>query len=164
MSRAREIASSAAIPNARSMIQERVASRRIPWIGPLLLVSARSVLYLTLQSLLALVLFALHRPTPFRTAGSWWIVYANLCDFGCLIGLRHFTRGEGIRLRDLIGPMRLRLGSDLFLGLGLLVLIFPLFIGGSYLAQVLHTVPLPRPRLSTSYKRTPCPSGQRSIP
>jgi len=110
---------------------------RIPWIGPLLLVSGRSVLYLTLQALLALVLFAFHRPAPFRTAGNWWIVYANLCDFGCLIGLRHFTHGEGIRLRELIGPIRLRFGSELFLGLGLLVLIFPFIIGGSYLAQVL---------------------------
>ncbi|MGB9029295.1 MAG: CPBP family glutamic-type intramembrane protease [Acidobacteriaceae bacterium] len=129
---------SAAIPfNAPSQIQKRLAAGRIPWTGPLLLVSARTVLWLTLQFLLALVLFALHRPTPLRTAGQWWIIYANLCDLCCLLGLRYFTHKEGIRLRDLIGPIRLRYGRDLFLGLGLLLFIFPFFIGGSYLAQVL---------------------------
>ena len=133
-----EIASSATIPvNARSQIQERTAAGRIPWIGPLLLVSARSVLWLTLQSLLALVFLALHRPHPLQAAGQWWPVYANLGDLGCLFGMKYFTRKEGIRLRDLIGPIRMRWGHDLFLGLGILVLAYPCAMVGSYLAQVL---------------------------
>ena len=132
--------SAASVPvsvNARSQIEQRVAAGRIPWSGPLLLVMARSVLWLSLQSLLALVFLALHRPHPMQAAGQWWPIYANLGDLGCLIGLRSFTRKEGIRLRDLIGPIRMRWGRDLIVGLGLFVLIFPLFIGGSYLAQLL---------------------------
>jgi hypothetical protein len=138
MAPAREIASSAnMLANARSQIQERMAAGRIPWIGPLMLVSARSVLWLTLQSFLALVLLALHRPTPFRTAGNWWIIYGTLVDICCLLGLRYFTRKEGIRLRDLIGPIHLRYGRDLFVGLGILALSYPFMMGGSYLAGVL---------------------------
>jgi membrane protease YdiL (CAAX protease family) len=131
----REITTSATILiNSRSQIQERIAARRIPWIGPLLLVSARSVLWLTLQCLLALILLALHRPAPFKTAGNWWIVYGTLSDLCCLFGMWYFTRREGIRLRDLIGPIRMRWGGDIFFGLGLLVLAYPLMIAGEHLA------------------------------
>ena len=123
--------------NALARIQTRVADGRISWTGPLILVVTRPVLFLTMQALLALFLLAMHRPTPWRAAGAWWNVYGTLVDIGCLCGLRYFTRKEGIRLRDLIGPIRLRFGRDVFLGIGYFLLIFPLFIGGGYLAQVL---------------------------
>lgn len=138
MSPAREIEGSIPIlVNSRTQIEERMAAGRIPWIGPLLLVCGRTSLWLALQSLLALILLALHRPDPMRAAGQWWPLYANLGDLGCLLGLRHFTRKEGIGLRDLIGPIRLRWGRDLFLGLGILVLAYPCVMAGSYLARVL---------------------------
>jgi len=140
MSSVRETESSSAVPlNARSRIEERIAEGRIPWIGPLLLVSARSLLWLTLQCLLALILFALHRPAPFKSAGQWWIVYGTLSDGCCLIGMMYFTRREGIRLRDLIGPICMRWGHDVWLGLGLLLLSFPLFyIGGRLAAWLVY--------------------------
>ncbi len=134
----REDASPVTIPvNSRSRIQERVAAGRIPWIGPLLLVPARTVLWFTFQCLLALVFLTLHRPHPFQTAGNWWMLYGTLSDGCCLLGMSYFTRREGIRLRDLIGPIRLRWGRDLWLGLGLLVLSYPLLIGGGYFATAL---------------------------
>ncbi|HEY1255096.1 MAG TPA: CPBP family intramembrane glutamic endopeptidase [Terracidiphilus sp.] len=132
-----EIESPAATPaNAFSQIQERVNAGRIPWAGPLLLVSARTVLLLITQGLLALLFFALHRPAPWRSAGDWWAVYGTVVDIGCLLGLRYFTRREGIRLRDLIGPIRMRRGHDLLLGLGYYILVFPFFLGGSYIARL----------------------------
>jgi len=137
MSVALETATAAIPPNTLAPIRERMASGRIPWVGPLILVAARPALFLTMQAMLAVVLLALHRPSPWRAAGAWWNVYGTLVDIGCLIGLRYFTRKEGIGLRDLIGPIRLRYGHDLFMGLGYFLLIFPLFIGGGYLAQVL---------------------------
>lgn len=138
MLRAPQIESSIPMPtNARSQIEKRMAAGRISWIGPLLLVAARSVLWLTFQCLLALILLALHRPAPFRTAGNWWIIYGTLVDICCLLGMWHFTRREGIRLRDLIGPIHMRGGRDLFFGLGLLAFIFPFFWVGGRLAQVL---------------------------
>ncbi|MGA3135893.1 MAG: CPBP family glutamic-type intramembrane protease [Terracidiphilus sp.] len=114
-----------------------MAAGRISWTGPLLLVAGRSALWLALQSLLALVFLAQHRPHPMQAAGQWWPIYANLGDLGCLLGMKYFTRKEGIRLRDLIGPIRMRWGRDLFLGLGILILAFPCAMFGSYLAQIL---------------------------
>ena len=134
MSPVHETSLAATPANAPSELQERMAAGRIPWIGPLLLVSARSVLWLTLQSLLALVLYALRHPNPMQTAGQWWMLYGTLSDLCCLLGMRYFTRRENIRLRDLIGPIRMRWGHDLFFGLGLLVLSFPLLIAGGHLA------------------------------
>jgi len=124
-------------PNSVAAIRERVAAGRIGWTGPLLLVSARSVLWLTLQALLTLILFALHHPAPFRTAGHWWNVNGTISDLCCLLGMWYFTRKEGIRLRDLIGPIRMRRGHDLFLGLGILILSYPFFVAGGRLAGVL---------------------------
>jgi hypothetical protein len=123
--------------NGPSQIRERVAAGRIPWMGPLLMVSARSVLLLVSQGLMALILMAMHRARPCREAGDWWDVYGTLVDIGCLIGLRYYTRREGVRLRDLVGPVRLRHGHDFFLGLGYFLAIFPFFLGGSYAARLL---------------------------
>lgn len=124
-------------PNCFASIQQRVAAGCIPWTGPLVLVVLRPMLFFTVQALLALAYFAFHHTAPWREAGRWWSVYGTIVDIGCLIGLRIATRGEDIRLRDLVGPVRLRLGHDFFLGLGLFVLIFPFFIGGSMFAQKL---------------------------
>lgn len=129
--------SGAILLNDLVQIRERVKSGRISWSGPLLLVGARSVLLLASQTLMALVLLAAHRPNPRRAAGDWWNIYGTLVDVGCLIGLRYFTRREGIRLRDLLGQVRLRRGRDVFLGLGYFLLAFPFFLGASYGAQLL---------------------------
>ena len=137
MSPALETSLAATPANAPSELQKRVADGRIPWTGPLLLVSARSILLILSQGLVALLLLAWHRPTPWRAAGDWWTVYGTLVDIGCLVGLRYFTRREGIRLRDLIGPIRMRRGHDLWLGLSYYLLIFPFFLGGGYFAQKL---------------------------
>ena len=123
--------------NALSEIKQRAAAGRIPWAGPLLLVTARTFLLMASQGLLALIMLALHQPNPWRAAGNWWVVYGTLVDISCLIGLKYFTRREGIRLRDLIGPIRMRRGHDVFLGLGFYLLIFPFFLGGCYVARLL---------------------------
>jgi hypothetical protein len=88
VSAAGEISPTAAIPlNAPPQIRERVASGRISWTGPLLLVSARPVLLVASQAIVALILFAAHRRTPWRAAGDWWNVYGTVVDVSCLIGL-----------------------------------------------------------------------------
>jgi membrane protease YdiL (CAAX protease family) len=135
MSPASVLTTSAAQPNEVSSIEKSIAAGRISWTGPLILVALRPVLFFAVQALLALAYLAFHRPGPWHEAGRWWTVYGTLVDIGCLIGLRIFTRKEGIRLRDLIGPLRLRRGHDAFVGLGLFVLIFPFIVGGSLLAQ-----------------------------
>ena len=125
----------AAPPNSLVAIKERVEAGRLPWTGPLILAALRPTLFFTVQGLLALFYFALHRPGPWHEAGRWWTVYGTIVDIGCLTGLRIFTRKEGIRIRDLVGPFRMRRGHDVFLGLGIFLLVFPCIIGGSMLAQ-----------------------------
>ena len=125
-----------AMLNSPSAIQERIKAGRISWVGPLLLVTARSILLMAAQGLVALMLLAQHCPMPWRRAGDWWGVYGTLADIGCLISLYYFTRREGIRLRDLIGPIRMRRGHDLLLGLGYYLLVFPFFLGGNYVARI----------------------------
>jgi len=129
-------------PNSPSAIQQRLAAGRIPWTGPLFLAALRPLLFFSVQALLALACFALHRPGAWHEAGRWWTVYGTIVDIGCLAGLRFFTRKEGLRLRDLIGPVRLRRGHDVVVGLGVFLLVFPCIVGGSMLAQRLLYGPL----------------------
>jgi hypothetical protein len=124
-------------PNSRARIQVRVASGRVGWTGPLLLLIARPVLWMAVQGAVALFFLVRHHPSPWREATYWWSVCFTTGDIGCLLGLRYFTRQEGIGLRDLIGPIRLRYGRDLFLGAGFFLLLALFFMGGGYLSQQL---------------------------
>jgi hypothetical protein len=122
-------------PNSQEAVREGVADGRIAWTGPMLLVCARSFLLIAAQGLLALIFFMMHRISAWRSAGDWWVVYGTLVDAVCLLGMRHFTRREGIRLRDLIGPIRMRRGRDFLIGLGFYLLVSPLFFGASVAAR-----------------------------
>jgi hypothetical protein len=124
-------------PNSQESIQARVNEGRISWTGPLLLIATRPFLFFSIQALIAIVLVATHHRDAWHLAGGWWNVYGTVVDLGCLVSLRYFTRREGIRLRDLIGPIRLRFGRDLFVGLGLFAVTAPVFIGGSVATEVL---------------------------
>ena len=137
-SRSDQVTSTNAIDlNSPSAVRERIADGRAGWAGPLLLLSARSVLLIAAQAVVALILLERGHVTPWRAAGDWWGVYGNVADIGCLILLRFFTRRERIRLRDLLGPVRMRRGHDLWLGLGCYLLIFPVFFASTWLAKSL---------------------------
>jgi hypothetical protein len=92
---------------------------------------------MTAQSLVALLFLLQHRPNPWRQACYWWSVCFTLADVGCIFGMRFFLKREGLRLRDLLGPIRLRYGRDFFLGIGYFLLFSPGFIFGGWLAQKL---------------------------
>ena len=65
-------------------------------------------------------------------------VTGTLVDIGCLALLIKFTRQEGIRLWDLIGLNKKKLGRDLLTGVGILVVMFPVvMIGGAMLTGLL---------------------------
>lgn len=121
--------------NSQARIETRAAAGQISWTGPLLLLVARSALLIASQGLMAGILWMRGSASPWHEAGYWWNIYGTLVDVGCLAGMAFFLRREGLRLRDLLGPIRLRHGRDLFLGLGYFVLVFPLFVVSGYLAQ-----------------------------
>ncbi|MGA2569038.1 MAG: CPBP family glutamic-type intramembrane protease [Terracidiphilus sp.] len=127
-------APSAAV-NDRLEISKRVVAGRIPWAGPLLLIVGRSVFLVAAQALVALLFLLRHDPSPWGSAGQWWTVYGNLADVGCLALLWKYTRAEGVSLRSLLGPSRWRYGFDIWFGLGLCVLIFPLLVVGGMIAN-----------------------------
>lgn len=121
--------------NSPSAIQARASASRISWAGPLLLIVGRSAFLLAAQALVALLFLLRRDPTPWATAGNWWTVYGNLADLGCLALLWKYTRAEGVSLRSLLGPSRWRYGFDVWFGLGLCVLIFPLIAVGGMIAN-----------------------------
>ena len=107
--------------NSHAAISRRVGSEQLTWLGPLLVVTGRTVFAIVAQAVVA-GLFVLRRhPSPWSAAAPWWSVYGTLADLGCLALLVHFAGKEGLRLRDLVGRIRWRWGIDLLLGLMILV-------------------------------------------
>jgi hypothetical protein len=125
------------ITNSQAEIQKRVALRQISWAGPLVVVTGRTVLAVVAQGIVALIYVLRHDPSPWQRAAPWWTIYGTLVDIGCLALMERFTRAEGIRLRDLVGRIRLRWGRDIFAGIGLFLLIFPFFMVGALLGSKL---------------------------
>jgi hypothetical protein len=119
--------------NSKEQIIHRLAAGKITWAGPLIVVMGRTVLIFIAQAIVACILLLRHHPSPWIAAGPWWTVYGTIADIGCLLLMAYFTRAEGIRLRDLIGKIRLRRGHDIFTGLGWFALIFPFFLGGGWI-------------------------------
>jgi hypothetical protein len=85
------------------------------------------VLIIAAQAVTACVLWMRSRSWSWNAAAKWWTVYGTLVDAGCLGLMAAYTRKEGIRLRDLIGPVRLRRGRDVFLGILCYFVVFPFF-------------------------------------
>lgn len=118
-------ASTTALPNSITEIQKRVAAGKITWIGPLMMLSARTVFGWIAQALVA-VLFFRGSADAWKKAGEWWPAFGTLIDVGCIITLLYLTRREGIRLFDLGKYRRERWLRDVLIGLGLFV---PMFLG-----------------------------------
>jgi membrane protease YdiL (CAAX protease family) len=102
---------------SQQKIAGNLSRRQIGWMAPLTVMIGRSVFMILAQGLVALGYAARGHPSPWNAAAHWWTVYATLVDIGCLALMVKFTRVEGIKLRDLIGPIRLRRGRDVVLGL-----------------------------------------------
>lgn len=116
--------------NSPSAIQQRIQGAGTGWASPLLLTTARTCLILLVQVLVAAGFLIRGNPSPWRAQAPWWTVYATLVDIGCLLLLSLQVRREGIRLVDLFGIERSRLGRELLWGLLYLVVLFPTLAGG----------------------------------
>jgi len=123
-------ASAAEDPNSKSALMQRASAGRLTWAGPLLVVTGRSILIIAAQAFVACLSWMRFHVWSWNGAAKWWTVYGTLVDAGCLALMAAYTRKEGIRLRDLIGRVRLRWGRDIFLGIGCLLLVFPFFYLG----------------------------------
>jgi membrane protease YdiL (CAAX protease family) len=96
------------------------------------------------QALVAAVFVLRSSPTPWHDAGAWLPVYGTLIDAGCLTLLWRLTRHEGIRLFDLVGFERRRLGRDVALGFALIpVCLVFIFCGTFGAGWLLYARPAP---------------------
>jgi hypothetical protein len=112
----------------------RLAAGRLSWAGPFGVLAARTLLVILAQAGVALFFRSQGSPNPLLASASWWPVTGTLVDLGCLALLACLTRLEGVGLRDLVGLRKDRLVRDILLGLGFLVILFPVvMIGGSLL-------------------------------
>ena len=109
--------------NSVAEVRRRIPSGQLTWTGPLLVVSARTILLIVFQALFAAVLTLRHYQHAWTAAGKWWTVYGTLVDLGCITLMWRFTRREGIGFRDLIGRLRPR---DILSGLGWFAVFFPI--------------------------------------
>jgi len=119
-------------PNARAALIERQAAGTLTWFGPAVMLFARSAFAVAAQGLVAIIYAAQGSIAPWREAGAWLPVYATLIDGGCLGMLWWLARREGIRLRDLIGFDRQRLGRDLLFGIVLIPPSLLLILAGNF--------------------------------
>lgn len=121
------------IINSQEAIEARFTEGRIPRFGPLLVLVARSAFILLAQGLTLLLLFLLKVSNATVVIRNWWPVYGTLVDIGCLAVMYYLTKRENIRLLDLIGIVKSKLKTEIPLGIGLFVLIFPItiFVGGA---------------------------------
>ncbi|HSJ85919.1 MAG TPA: CPBP family intramembrane glutamic endopeptidase [Anaerolineales bacterium] len=124
--------------NSHDAIQNRLSSGNLPRYGPMLMLVARSLFILLAQGLTFLSLLQLGVPNAYMVIRNWWPIYGTLVDLGCLALLIWLTRQEGIRLQDLVGVVKSKLKTEIPLGVGLFLFIFPLVMGGGGLvAQLL---------------------------
>lgn len=122
--------------NSQQAVEARLAEGRIPRYGPLLVLVSRSAFILLAQGITLLLFFLLNVPNATVVIRNWWPVYGTLVDVGCLAVLYYLTKRENIRLLDLIGIVKRKLKTEIPLGVGLFVLIFPItMIGGGTLGQ-----------------------------
>jgi len=117
--------------NSIEVLSERARVGILGWTGPWLVLVGRSLLIIAAQAVTVCILWMRFHSWSWNAAAKWWTVYGTLVDIGCLTLMAVYTRREGIRLRNLIGRVRLRWGRDLFLGAALLMLVFPFFILGA---------------------------------
>ena len=147
-------------PNSRAVIIERRAAGEIRWSGPVLMLLARSVLAVAAQGLVAVVLAVQGTAAPWREAGSWLPVYGTLIDAGCIYALWRLARREGIRLIDLTGLDRKRLGRDVLLGLALIPPSLLLILAGNYGSSLLALGSLDAPDV---FAPLPLPAARYAV-
>lgn len=124
-------------PNSHPALVERYARHRLLWTGLLVMLLVRSAFAVAAQGLVAAIQAALGSASAWKDAEAWLPVYGTMIDAGCLALLWRLTRREGIRLVDLIGLDRNRLGRDVALGLALIPPCLLFIFGGIAVSSLL---------------------------
>jgi uncharacterized protein len=143
-------------PNSHAALVRRRDAATLTWRGPTLMLLARAAFGIGAQALVAGIFALRSSPTPWHDAEPWLPVYGTLIDAGCLALLWRLTRREGIRLLDLAGFERTRVGRDVLLGLALIPVCLAFILGGVYAAGWLVYGTLGQPYL---FGKLPLPAA-----
>ena len=100
---------------------------------PCLMLIIRSLLFLTFQALIGLVILSLGSSTAWTVSAAWWPFAIIFTDLVCLVLLIRFYRQEGKRFWDVFRIERRFVKQDLLFLLGFLVMGGPL----GYLPNIL---------------------------
>lgn len=118
---------------ARTLGSDR---RLIVWVFFVLLL--RSILALSGQAVVALILSMKGNPAPALAAAGWWTVYGTAVDIGCLLVIGWLLKREGLRIADLVGFQKKQLPWDILKGIGILAIVFPVvMVAGGIIASLL---------------------------
>lgn len=119
----------------------RTANLNVKYVlAPILIVFVRPILAITFQ-LCTILLFKMNGSSnPLSESTSWWTVYGTLIDIVCLIVLCFLVKKEGIKLFDLIDFQKKKVIQDILLGVGILIIVFPLtmFVGSCVASLVIY--------------------------
>jgi hypothetical protein len=125
------------VANSTAAIRRQISMPTKLWAGVLLVLLTRTLFFVLAQSLVALIFALQHHPTPWQASAAWWPadgVLANLLGLALLFVM---TRRERMSLWALVSFDRRRLFYDIWLGLGLFLITFPVAFAGMTLAGIL---------------------------
>jgi len=103
--------------NSKPVLQQNIQDGKLKIWRILLILPLRLVLAVIFQALTSIIFKLLNDPTPWQSAGEWWIVYATLIDLGCLLAVTISVRKENIRVWDLVSYEKSKLKKDILYGL-----------------------------------------------
>ncbi len=114
-----------------------LVKRRLTWTAPLLPVTGRSALIPAAQGLVAVIFAIQGNPAPWRAAAPWWTIYGHAG--GCRVpGADVEVHASGGNHASPTGGAHSPPGGrDLFVGIGLFLLVFPLFVSAGLLSGLL---------------------------
>lgn len=123
--------------NSSFEISKRIDSGQINKASAILSVLIRPILFLSVQGLMVILFATLKYESPALAVTSWWTVYGTIVDFGCLLAILLLLKKEKMNILDLVSFDKSTIKWDILIGLGIIVLVFPLSIftgsvAGSY--------------------------------
>ena len=132
------MAMNSAIRNSKDEIKNTFLASQSARPGVMLLLVARLSFAFIAQTLIAGLYLVAHYDLPWQSAAAWWVVDGTLVDLGCLWIISVLIRREGLRLKNILGFQRKRIGRDVLLGFGYVVLLIPAVMFGNVLTQWLY--------------------------
>lgn len=125
------------IKNSKEEIRKRIESGQVNRTTAIVSVLVRPFLFLAVQGLMVLLFIALNRSTPALSVTSWWTVYGTLVDLICLLTIFFFLRKEKLNIPDLFTFDKSKVKWDLLIGLGIILIVFPIAMFSGFVTSSL---------------------------